>query len=324
MNKVNKVKTKTMVEASTLTALFVIISFIAIGTGLGNLVYIDFIVPIIITLIYFRCGKKYTILSSIVSIIIIILFIGDMATGVFISQSMIFGLICGTFVVREENILDDLFYSSIFCCVIIIIIDINFSGILGYSLLKESQIYVSNITFLSDKLKNTMYYVLIISFPIGIMMTTYVISLFLGKKLNLLSSITNKKFLIIKNFKRYGSMVCCSKKSINIGGIYLFLIHIFYVKIDINQYTYINIVLNSIKYLIIYFLLQDSYKYMSKLIFLISKSKGVLLIMKSIIIYMLIKYFFNTTLIIIGITSIIDNFINLRKKQSLYLTKILV
>ena len=54
-----------MTEAAMLSAAFVVLSVIFIGTGMGYLGYIDFIVPVLIAVIYLRCGFRYTILSSI-------------------------------------------------------------------------------------------------------------------------------------------------------------------------------------------------------------------------------------------------------------------
>ena len=82
-------KTKDMVEAAMLSALFVVLSVIAIGTGIGYSLYLDIMVPLIISLIYLKCGFKYTALSAITSLTIIILVIGDIGAGIWMSQSMI-------------------------------------------------------------------------------------------------------------------------------------------------------------------------------------------------------------------------------------------
>ncbi|NFN12431.1 DUF2232 domain-containing protein, partial [Clostridium botulinum] len=243
-------KTKKMTEAGVLTAVFVVISIIAISTGVGYLGYLDFMVPIITTLIYLRCDFKYTLLSSVSSILIITLAIGDVVSGICISQSMVLGFICGIFIEKQETILDDLFYCSILACVVMIMIDINFSKIVGYSLLKESQIYVDKLLFLNKTLKNVLYYILIISLPIGTTFITYIASLFLGKKLKLLSSVSNKKFLIIRNFKKYGIAICCSKKIVNIGIVYLLSMYILYLNIEVSKFVHLNIIFNSIKYIV--------------------------------------------------------------------------
>ena len=48
-----------------LSAAFVVLSVIFIGIGAGYLGYIDFIVPILIAVIYLRCGFKMCIRDSI-------------------------------------------------------------------------------------------------------------------------------------------------------------------------------------------------------------------------------------------------------------------
>ncbi len=313
-----------MTEAGVLTAVFVVISIIAIGTGVGYLGYLDFMVPIITTLIYLRCGFKYTVLSSLSSILIITLAIGDVVSGICISQSMVLGFICGIFVKKQETILDDLFYCSILSCVVMVIVDINFSKILGYSLLKESQVYVDKLLFLNQTLKNVLHYILIISLPIGTTFITYIASLFLGKKLNLLSCVSNKKFLVIRNFKKYGIAICCSKKIINIGIVYLISMYIVYLNIEVSKFVHLNIILNSIKYIVIYFLLQDSYKYINRVIYTLTKSKFSLILIEIITLYMLLNFFIKTAIVLISISFIMDNILNLREKQIGFLDKILI
>ncbi|WP_252232798.1 DUF2232 domain-containing protein [Clostridium sp. ZBS15] len=317
-------ETKKMTEAGVLTAVFVVISIIAIGTGIGYLGYLDFMVPIITMLIYLRCGFKYTLLSSVSSILIIALAIGDVVSGICISQSMVLGFICGIFVEKKETILDDLFYCSILSCVVMVMIDINFSNILGYSLLKESQTYVDKLLFLNKTLKNVLYYILIISLPVGTTFITYIASLFLGKKLNLLSCVSNKKFLVIRNFKKYGIVICCSKKIINIGIVYLLSMYILYLNIEISKFVHLNIILNSIKYIVIYFLLQDSYKYINRMIYTLTKSKLSLILIEILTLYMLLNYFIKTAIVLISISFIMDNILNLREKQIVFLDKILI
>ncbi|WP_315081885.1 DUF2232 domain-containing protein [uncultured Clostridium sp.] len=317
-------ETKKMTEAGVLTAVFVVISIIAIGTGVGYLGYLDFMVPIITTLIYLRCGFKYTVLSSLSSILIITLAIGDVVSGICISQSMVLGFICGIFVKKQETILDDLFYCSILSCVVMVIVDINFSKILGYSLLKESQVYVDKLLFLNQTLKNVLHYILIISLPIGTTFITYIASLFLGKKLNLLSCVSNKKFLVIRNFKKYGIAICCSKKIINIGIVYLISMYIVYLNIEVSKFVHLNIILNSIKYIVIYFLLQDSYKYINRVIYTLTKSKFSLILIEIITLYMLLNFFIKTAIVLISISFIMDNILNLREKQIGFLDKILI
>ncbi|WP_242865000.1 hypothetical protein [Clostridium botulinum] len=320
----NDLKTKKMTEAGVLTAAFVVISIIAISTGVGYLGYLDFMVPIITTLIYLRCDFKYTLLSSVSSILIITLAIGDVVSGICISQSMVLGFICGIFIEKQETILDDLFYCSILACVVMIMIDINFSKIVGYSLLKESQIYVDKLLFLNQTLKNVLYYILIISLPIGTTFITYIASLFLGKKLKLLSSVSNKKFLIIRNFKKYGIAICCSKKIVNIGIVYLLSMYILYLNIEVSKFVHLNIIFNSIKYIVIYFLLQDSYKYINRIIYTLTKSKFSIILMEIIALYMLINYFTKTAIVLISISFIMDNILNLREKQIVFLDKIVI
>ena len=64
---------KKLTEAAILTSVFIVITMFALTTGLGYGIYLDFGVPIMFTLIYFRCELKYTLLSGVSSILIILL-----------------------------------------------------------------------------------------------------------------------------------------------------------------------------------------------------------------------------------------------------------
>ncbi|MDD6793939.1 MAG: DUF2232 domain-containing protein, partial [Clostridiaceae bacterium] len=61
---------KKLSEAAMISALVVIISVLAIGTGIGYTLYLDMIVPIIFCLVLLKCDIKYTLMSAITAILI--------------------------------------------------------------------------------------------------------------------------------------------------------------------------------------------------------------------------------------------------------------
>ena len=86
---------KKLTEAAILSSAFIIITMIALSTGIGYGLYLDFGVPIIFALIYFRCDFKYTFMCGISSVILILFVMGNFAAALLVSQSFLIGLICG-------------------------------------------------------------------------------------------------------------------------------------------------------------------------------------------------------------------------------------
>ena len=125
--KVKSLKTRKLTEAAMLSALFVIVSLVAISTGIMYSMYLDMIVPIFISILYLRIGFKYATLSSITSLLIVALAIGDVPSAIWMSQGIILGLICGFFIDRKSAILDDILWSSILGCFIVVLVDVYFS-----------------------------------------------------------------------------------------------------------------------------------------------------------------------------------------------------
>lgn len=55
------------------------------------------------------------------------------------AQGMIIGFICTLFISKDSSIFDDLLLSSVLATFIIIFVDIYFSTLTGYSLIKDSE-----------------------------------------------------------------------------------------------------------------------------------------------------------------------------------------
>ncbi|MCI9303467.1 hypothetical protein [Clostridium sp.] len=78
--------TKKLTEAGVLSSLFVAMSMMAIYTGIAYTIYLDMVVPLFICLIYIRLGGKYTLMSSLTSLLIVTLVVGDIASAIWMSQ----------------------------------------------------------------------------------------------------------------------------------------------------------------------------------------------------------------------------------------------
>ena len=96
---------KRLTEAAILSAAFIIITMVALSTGLGYGLYLDFGVPIIFALIYFRCEFKYTLMCGISSVILILLVLGNFAAAILVSQSFLLGLLCGYLIAKKFLVL---------------------------------------------------------------------------------------------------------------------------------------------------------------------------------------------------------------------------
>ena len=74
--------TRKLTESALLTSLFIVITIISVGTGIGYAAYLDFVVPVFFCIICLKCDLKYAILSSISSLIIVSLVLGNIGSEI--------------------------------------------------------------------------------------------------------------------------------------------------------------------------------------------------------------------------------------------------
>lgn len=297
-----------------LSALFVVMTIIAITTGIAYSLYLDMVVPIIISLIYLRCGFKYTVLSAITSLLIIVLGLGDIISGIWMSQSILLGFICGIFIQKEGSVIDNIVYCSILGCILMIFIDIYFSTLTGYSFIKESEGYGVRLSNWAIN-PQVIIYILVACLPAGTVVITYFGTMVLGNKLNLLNQYGKNKFMLIKNFRKYSYYICCSRKITAIGVTYLAvlgILELFNYHINI---PYINTVVMAVKYIFLYVIIKDSHSFIGKYIYMKTKSKKLFTLAGLGILALLIIRFKITTCIMILCSSFINLSLNMREKQ---------
>ncbi|NJA16930.1 DUF2232 domain-containing protein, partial [Clostridioides difficile] len=99
--------TKKLTEAALLSSLFIVVTIIAVSTGFGYAIYLDFIVPVFFCIICLKCDLKYTILSGITSLLIISLVLGNLGTAIWASQSVLLGIMCGYLINKPTMVMDD-------------------------------------------------------------------------------------------------------------------------------------------------------------------------------------------------------------------------
>lgn len=306
--------TKKLTESAMLSALFVVSSMIAIYTGIAYTLYLDMVVPLFVCLIYMRLDLRHTLLSSITSLLIVTFAIGDVASAVWMSQGILMGLICGYFIRKKETIFDDLFYSAILGTFIMVLIDIYFSKLTGYSFMKEFDSY-RDLFPLGSEYMAMAFNIFVAMMPMSTILIVYVGALLIGKKLMILNENCTEKYMIIKNFKRYGSYICCSKKTYYFGIIYLILTELINLTGFEFKFVYFKTVIMAIRVIVIYFVLKDSFTFVIRGIFSKIKSNGMVQLIWLGAIYMLLIDFKSTFIVLVIGSQIINYSMKLRDAQ---------
>lgn len=297
-----------------LSALFVVSSMIAIYTGIAYTLYLDMVVPLFVCLIYMRLDLRHTLLSSITSLLIVTFAIGDVASAIWMSQGILMGLICGYFIRKKETIFDDLFYSAILGTFIMVLIDIYFSKLTGYSFMKEFDSY-RDLFPLGSEYMTMAFNIFVAMMPMSTILIVYVGALLIGKKLMILNENCTEKYMIIKNFKRYGSYICCSKKTYYFGIIYLILTELINLTGFEFKFVYFKTVIMAIRVIVIYFVLKDSFTFVIRGIFSKIKSNGMAQLIWLGALYMLLIDFKSTFIVLVIGSQIINYSMKLREAQ---------
>ena len=306
--------TKKLTESAMLSALFVVSSMIAIYTGVAYTLYLDMVVPLFVCLIYMRLDLRHTLLSSVTSLLIVTLSLGDVASAIWMSQGIIMGLICGYFIRKKGTIFDDFLYSSILGCFVMLLIDIYFSKLTGYSFMKEFDSY-RDLFPLGSEYMAMAFNIFVAMMPMSTILIVYVGALLIGKKLMILNENCTEKYMIIKNFKRYGSYICCSKKTYYFGIIYLILTELINLTGFEFKFVYFKTVIMAIRVIVIYFVLKDSFTFVIRGIFSKIKSNGMAQLIWLGAIYMLLIDFKSTFIVLVIGSQIINYSMKLREAQ---------
>lgn len=286
----DKVNTKKLTESAVLSALFVMTGIVFISTFVGYQFYLDVLVPILITLIYLRCDFKYTLLSCLTSVALLTFIFGNPAYTLWIIQNMTIGFICGFLIKRDTNLMDDLFFCSLFATLILVFADIFLSSIIGYSFMAEAQEMLVNFEGYPI-LKDVAFYIVLAALPLGTVIMTYIAGIVLGKKLSLLNANALKKFVFIKKYKKYGSMQYCSQKTVFVSLIFLLFMNILGDDNILFNIIYFKTVLIIMKYITLYFIIKDSYSILCSYIFRFTSQKIIVIFLQLVMLYSLFTYF---------------------------------
>ena len=312
---------KKLTEAAILSSIFIIITLIALSTGVGYGLYLDFGVPIIFALIYFRCEFKYTLMCGISSVVLTLFVIGNFAAAILVSQSFLLGLLCGYLILKSSDIFDDLYLGSIIGVIFMVLVDIYAKNIIGYSFMQEFQGYIDYLRnhkhllpFITINLE-IIYYLLITIFPFGMVFSIYFISIMCGKRLRILNENAKRKYFMMRSIRSYGNFMCIKKEYFYYGLIYIILFNLLeFSKINISN-IYLKTILTCIGYLSYYFIFRDIHILIGNYISIKYKKKSLNLLYFVIMIFSLCNFFRITFFVYLIVEIFMDKKYDLRQKQ---------
>ena len=321
-------KTKKLTAASLLTAIFVVVTIISVGSGIGYGIYLDYIVPLFYFIIYLKCGSKYTVLSAVSGLTIVFVVLGNPGTAIWASQGIILGILCGILSEKKTSLMDDLLLGTLIGSIIMIFIDIYASKLIGYSFIqdfKETIAYMAKYmtknvpafnNFPPEFIQNyfsTVFYVSITLIPLGTVVGVYIIGLFAGKRLNILKGETKKKYNIIRHFGTFSRMTYCSRNLFYLLVIYTMsfsLMNKYGIKTNM---AYIDTIMNCFYYSGLYFLIRDSVAGIQGYMLSKGKSMGQVRLFTLLYLFMLISYFWVAAIVAIIYFMTIDMKYGLRE-----------
>ena len=286
--------TKNLTLASILTSLCVVITIFALSTGIGYGIYLDFAIPIFFAIVYLKCGGKYSILIGIVSVSLVFMVVGDLAGALFMSQSFLLGIVCAYFMNKDSILMEDIFFSSIFSTILIMVIDIYTKALSGASIITEFQEMITWFPY--KQYANFAFYCLIAFYCSGICFSIYYLS-------NL------KLFNRFLCFKRTTFYLCC------LYIIFIEMLNIFNFEI---KFIYLRVILISVQYIAYYYVIRDSLIIIKD--FVITRTKNVLYI--RLFMWVCLLLFFVAFRIQAFILAIISCFIDLKNSIRTHQKKI--
>lgn len=307
-------KTRKLTEASLLTAIFVVITIISVGSGIGYGIYLDYIVPLFYFIIFLKCGLQYTMLSAASGLMIVFAVLGNPGTAIWASQGMILGILCGILSEKKTSLMDDLLLGTLIGSIIMVFIDIYASKLIGYSFIQD---FKEVVTYMSEYMtKNVptfqslppeflksyfgmVFYLSITLIPLGTVVGVYIIGLFVGNRLNVLKGETRKKYEVVRHFRTFSRMTYCSRNLFYIMVIYTMtfsLMNKYGIKTNI---AYIDTIMHCFYYSGLYFLIRDSVAGIQGYMLAKGKKMSQVRLFTILYLFMLMSYFWLAAIIAI-------------------------
>lgn len=315
-------QTKQLTESAILSAVLIMLSAVFLGTGIGYGFYLDNVVPILIGLIYMRCGLKWSGLAALNSIVITFFVLGRIGGSIWMIQGVLIGLITGHVIMKGRAVLDDLMMASVVGCIIMIVIDCFFSGILGVSILEQISLQELGlpVDFISPKLQEVALYLGVAALPIGTVIITYIGLLILGNRLRLLGKGGHKKYQVIRGFMKYKPYMYLTDKISIIAVIYLGACAVCQ---PILTGTYLRAFCMASQYIVLYFLLSDMLSIIDQVIYILTRSALLVSFVGLILLMMLIQHFYVMAVALIIIGMGLEQLTKIKKVRQIALDELL-
>ncbi|WP_455544363.1 DUF2232 domain-containing protein, partial [Intestinibacter sp.] len=247
---------KKLTLASILTSLCIVITIFVMSTGIGYGIYLDFAVPIFFAMVYLKCGGKYSILSGIISVLLVFMVIGNLVGALFMSQSFLLGIVCAYFMNKDSVLMEDIFFSGIFSVILVMVIDLYTKALSGTSIITEFQEIADWMPY-KESINLTLH-ILIAFYCSGLCFCIYYLSLFLGKRLNILTKNAQKKYYIFRNLKLFNRFLCLRRNTFYLCSIYIIAIEMLNLLNFNIKFVYLRVILICVEYIAYYYIFRDS------------------------------------------------------------------
>lgn len=282
----NKNAIKSMVEASIMTSMFIVLTLACTAIGLGFLGYYDFLVPVFFAIIYIRSGWKYSSLSVIISILITFFILGNPITPIMLIQGSIIGLFTGYVLLNKDELGNEIILVSILSLLMLFVFDHIMRTFTNVSLVsnfdefsKEIYLFLDKISEMissgksskssmnilnnyrslieSDTIKQSFFFSFsLISFASGVII--YFLTMIVSKKININFYNNRYKLNLISSLKKNIRFIYSSRKLFILMIVYILFSELLKVFKLSSGIEYIDGFIFSLEYLFVIFTFKDS------------------------------------------------------------------
>ena len=217
---------------------------------------------------------------------------------------------------KDSILMEDIFFSSIFSTILIMVIDIYTKALSGASIITEFQEMITWFPY--KQYANFAFYCLIAFYCSGICFSIYYLSLFLGKKLRILTPNAEKKYYIFRNLKLFNRFLCFKRNTFYSCCLYIIFIEMLNIFNFEIKFIYLRVILISVQYIAYYYVIRDSLIIIKD--FVITRTKNVLYI--RLFMWVCLLLFFVAFRIQAFILAIISCFIDLKNSIRTHQKKI--
>lgn len=307
-------ETRKLTEGGILSAIQIILGIILIPTGIGYSFYVEIFLPISVTLVVMRCGKKVGLLSGFNTIAVIMLCFSNGFLALYSIQALGFGVLTGWILEKKWSVLSDLLVECLLGCVFLLVLDWMTAGLLGTSLLSDevTDMLVAAVPTVDETTILCVYYLSIAAIPIASVLITYIGSLFIGNRLGILQKTTKEKYRILRYYKRTAPYLYLNNKGVEVmigyvgiqGFLWQYLHHAYFKTWVACSCT-----------IILYFCVLDAMKLIGQAIYLKSRRALYVLVYHLSVLMGLMQSFWWTMGLLIGVGWMIDYKMQIKKQQ---------